>query len=355
MHTRSTKTGIVAPRPFVAIAEEQPGGFSSMRSLLAFLKNKGPGLAVVAVFAVAAIVLGKLSSLVGAATIALLLGLVLGNLWKSRQRIEPGMGYAEKRVLEASVVLMGFGINTHIFAELGWHTWAFVFGSVILVMLVAALAGRWLGLSPSLSALLGAGSGICGSAAIGAISPLINSREEETGMSVGTINLLGTAGLVLLPAISTLFSFDHEAAGLFIGGVIQSMGHVVGAGFSLGPEVGAMATVIKMGRVTLIIPLILLMFILGRKTRVKGQAVKFPLFIPLFILSMVLTQLPVFPQKLASGLAGVGDILLIGAMVGIGFKIKLRPLFRIAGPALLAGTVIFAFQIALYLGYLLLF
>ena len=311
-----------------------------------------PGIILAGALAAVSIILAGFGSFLASATIALLLGIILGNSGIKVGRIEAGMKFTESKVLESAIVLIGFGLNMKVFSALGLNTWVFVGSSVVMVIGVALIVGRWFGLSPKMGALLGAGSAICGSAAIGAVAPLIHSKEEETGLSIGIINLLSTTGLILLPIMSGVLSLNTEDSGLVIGGIIQSMGHVIGAGFSLSEEVGAAATVVKMGRILLIIPLLLIFFFISRKSKTPGAKMSFPYFILWFVLALVLAQMPFFPEGWSKILAKTGDILLITAMVAIGFKIKLKPLFKLAGPALMVGFIIFAFQIALFLGYL---
>lgn len=311
-----------------------------------------PGIALAAALAIGSIFLAGFGSFLASATIALLLGIILGNSGINVGRAEAGMKFTESKVLETAIVLIAFGLNMKVFTALGLNTWIFVGSSVVMVIGVALIAGRWFGLSLKMGALLGAGSAICGSAAIGAVAPLIHSKEEETGLSIGVINLLSTTGLILLPILSGVLSLSTEDSGLLVGGVIQSMGHVIGAGFSLGEEIGAAATVVKMGRILLIIPLILVFFFISRKDKTQGKKMSFPFFIPWFVLALVMAQMPFFPEGWSKILAKIGDYFLIAAMVAIGFKIKLKPLFKIAGPALMVGFIIFAFQIALFLGYL---
>ena len=314
--------------------------------------TNAPGIALAVALAIGSIFLAGFQSFLASATIALALGIILGNIGIKAGRIEAGMKFTESKVLETAIVLIAFGLNMKVFTALGLNTWVFVGSSVVMVIGVALIAGRWFGLSLKMGALLGAGSAICGSAAIGAVAPLIHSKEEETGLSIGVINLLSTTGLILLPILSGVLSLSNEDSGLLIGGIIQSMGHVIGAGFSLGEEIGAAATVVKMGRILLIIPLILVFFFISRKDKTSGKKMSFPFFIPWFVLALVLTQMPFFPEGWSKILAKTGDYLLITAMVAIGFKIKLKPLFKLAGPALMVGFIIFAFQIALFLGYL---
>ncbi|MEX0966291.1 MAG: putative sulfate exporter family transporter [Bacteroidia bacterium] len=325
-----------------------------MNNKITFIRGILPGLLLAAGLAALAIGLARYLPFAGSATLALLLGIVLGNAGPPFSRLVPGLSYAEKKVLEISIVLIGFGLNIRIFSQLGFSIWVFIGASVVVVMGVAFLIGKAVGLTSRLSALLGAGSAICGSAAIGAVAPLIQSTKEETGLAIGIINALGTVGLLLLPAVITLMDYSDDAAGLMIGGVLQSMGHVAGAAFAVNDNIGTLATVIKMGRIVLIIPLLIILYFAGRgKSTEKKRGLKgFPLFILFFLASIGIAQIGAFPQALATQLSQAGNYLLIVAMVGIGFKIRIRPLFNIAGRALASGALIFVFQILLYLVYL---
>lgn len=318
----------------------------------AFAINNVPGIITAGALALLSVFLAGFGSFLGSATIALILGMLIGNSGISTQKIEKGLGFTEKRLLEAAIILIGFGMDAQIFSALGATTWLFVGSSVVLVLIVALLVSRWFGLSSKLGALIGAGSAICGSAAIGAVSPLLHSKEEETGLSIGVINLLSTLGLIFLPILSSVLALSTENSGIMIGGVLQSMGHVVGAGFSLGDDVGTAATVVKMGRILLIVPLLLVLFFLNRKKNGGGKKMSFPIFIPFFIGAILLAQMPFFPGSWLAFLTKIGDFLLIAAMVAIGFKIRLKPLFKMAGPALAVGFTVFGFQVLLYLLYL---
>lgn len=320
--------------------------FSSLKALL-------PGLLLTAVLAAIAVALGGLTDYVSSAMVALALGMVLGNLPLKLEPAAPGFKFVEKKVLETAIVLLGFGLNAAIFSKMGITTWAMVGVSVLLVLLAAYGISRWLGLSGTMGVLLGTGSAICGSAAIMAVSPLLKSRQEETGLAVGVINLLSTIGLLLLPVFVGALSLGEQQQGLMIGGTLQSMGHVVCAGFLLGEAPGGAALVVKMGRVLLLIPLILIFFFANTKKAAGKAKAAFPWFVPLFIVSLVLAQLPFFPASLAEQLATGGNYLLIAAMVAIGFKIKFRSLFKMAGPVLIAGSIVFSFQIIFFLAYIL--
>lgn len=325
-----------------------------MSQIVSTLQKYLPGLLAAGVIALLAVLITGFVPFVGAATLALFLGIVLANSGMNLSSLNKGMEFAERKVLEVAIVLLGFGISARIFADLGTTTWVFVIASVAVVLLAAFLIGKAFRLSNRLSFLLGAGSAICGTTAIGAVSPLIGSKEEETGLSIGIVNLLGTVGLLLLPAVSAMMGLSEDEAGIFIGGTLQSMGHVVGAAFTLGEETGTLATVVKMGRILMIIPLLVVayLFSLRPSARSASKFKGFPWFVPLFVGSIALAHWSSFPTEFSTGLAGVGDYLLIAAMAGIGFKIRLRQLFGIAGPGLMAGVFIFFIQIVIYLAFL---
>src|SRR5690554_3556947 len=263
-----------------------------MTRIISTLQKYLPGLLAAGVIALLAVLISGFVPFVGAATLALFLGILLANSGKDFFRLNKGMEFAERKVLEAAIVLLGFGISARVFADLGAKTWVFVIASVAVVLLAAFLIGKAFRLSNRLSFLLGAGSAICGTTAIGAVSPLIGSKEEETGLSIGIINLLGTVGLLLLPAVSAMMGLSEDKAGILIGGTLQSMGHVVGAAFTLGEETGTLATIVKMGRILMIIPLLIVAYLMTLRPAAKsaGGVKGFPWFIPLFIGSFVLAH-----------------------------------------------------------------
>ncbi|WP_127846405.1 YeiH family protein [Psychroflexus aestuariivivens] len=286
-------------------------------------------------------------------SLALIFGIVLANIPISLKPIQSGMAFSEKNILETAIVLIGFGLNFSVLGEINSDFWWFILFSVLAVIALALFFGKIFKLDPKLNLLLGAGSAICGSAAIGAISPILKSKESETGMAIGIINLLSTIGLFLLPIVAVYLHFSQDETSFFIGGVLQSMGHVVGAGFSVNEEVGVLATVIKMGRVLLLIPLLLIVYVtFSSKNQAQNQNVGFPFFIIFFLVAIGFSQFSFISEAMTSEVSSFGNFLLNVAMVGIGYKIKLKSLFQIAGKSLILGVLLFLFQILLFISYI---
>lgn len=305
------------------------------------------GISLALVIALVSLWLGAFIQL-GPVVTALGLGLILGNMHFQRPNFDPGIKFSEKSILETSIVLLGFSLNFTYLKAVSFILWFLLGLTILIVMLLSLWLGKRMGLSKNMGVLLGAGSAICGTAAIAALSPLLKSEENETALSIGVINLLGTLGLFFLPALMLVLDYGPQESGFLLGGVLQSVGHVTGAAFSLGDETGKLALVYKMGRILWLIPLILVMYFTQRNKSVSGAVIKFPGFIVFFLITVSLAQWQAIPEIWKAYAVDLGEFLLIVAMAAIGYKIKLRPLFNLAKPALVTGVVIFTFQIIMF-------
>lgn len=289
----------------------------------------------------------------GTALLALIMGVLVRQFLTNYSPFSSGVSWTEKYVLETAIVFIGFGFEFTKIQSLGLSTVGMIVFSIILVMLLALLLQKIFGNKGKLFWLLGAGSAICGSSAIGATAPLLKSKEEETGISLAVVNILGLLGMILLPFISGLLGFSATETGIFLGGILQSVGHVVGAGFSISEDVGQIATIVKMGRISLLMPFLLLVYFLFKKSS-DGTKIKFPVFILFFVLAILFSQINLFSEGTLKLLSKSGDTLLNIGMAAIGLKINLKSLWKISGKAFLAGVIIFSFQILIVMIFLIL-
>ncbi len=312
------------------------------------MKKLFPGILVCVVIALAALFIARYI-LIGSVTIAILIGILTGNLIKLPEGFGPGVKFSEKTLLSWAIALMGFRLNYTILAHLGLPAVAVILCGMVFTITFALFMGRLLGMERDLSLLVGIGNGICGSSAIAAAQGVIKTRDEHVGVSIGVINLLGTIGIFLLPMITlSLPDFSSEKAGLLIGNTLQAIGQVTAAGFSRGDVIGQTATIVKMGRILLITPMVLLLnFRKKGKRREEGkpEMPKVPGYILLFILFSLITSWGIMPSAANSFIKDVSEFLLITAMAGIGMKITFRELLTDGRKALLAGAFTFAGQI----------
>lgn len=315
--------------------------------------NNYKGVVLSSAIAFIGIVLGNLTPFMSKTLSALAIGVIIGNFVKLPNYFSSGLKYAEKQILEFSIVLIGFGFQLSMLQDLGVETFTAIVISVVFIIAFSMVLGKKMGCSHSLSVLLGAGSAICGSAAIAATAPLIKAKEEETGLSLGIINFLGLIGVITFPLISMFFDFDNMEAGILIGGVLQSLGHVMASAYTLGQDAGDYAAIVKMARILLMLPLLIVFYVLGRKSAKTSKStqskVAFPYFILFFAGTVFLSQLDWLAPSTTASLANVGDVLLCVSMAAIGIKIRIKEMIQISGKASLHGTIVFLVHIAFFL------
>ncbi|MDD9952309.1 MAG: putative sulfate exporter family transporter [Zetaproteobacteria bacterium] len=309
----------------------------------------GPGL----LLAYAVGMLGKYFSQmipsVNEVSLAILLGILLGGFVPKKEVWKEGLLFGEKKILSLAVLLMGFEMNISILTTLGIRVIFLIALIVASTVLIAAAAGKVFQVRHSLSMLLGMGNAICGSSAIAASAPILSKEPEDVGLAIGTTNLLGTIALFLLPFLCQYYGLNIQQSSFLIGGSLQAIGHVVAAGYTLGEEVGEMATAIKMARVCFLIPaLVLLSKFYHRENKQKGLQATLQILPPFlygFVLCALLAFFGFIPPQTILQIKFVSHLCILIAMASIGLRIQLRDFIRQGPQALMVGGMSFILQI----------
>jgi uncharacterized integral membrane protein (TIGR00698 family) len=289
---------------------------------------------------------------IGAVTIAIVLGIVLGNSIKHGEIFEKGIAYSEKQILQFAIALMGVNLNFLILKELGYQSMLIIIAGITVTISASVLLAKIFKFDKKLALLLGIGNGICGSSAIAATEQIIGVEKEDVGLSVAIVNLLGTMGIFLLPAIGNIiFKSNDLNSGMLIGNTLQAVGQVVAAGFSVSELAGQTATLVKMARILMLTPLVfILIFVFIKKDRrhTDGEKIKktsIPLFILGFVLFSFIPTLRLLPEETIQLISKISHYALLVAMAGIGLKITFASILRDGKLALLIGSLIFLLQI----------
>ncbi|MCP4547496.1 MAG: putative sulfate exporter family transporter [bacterium] len=294
---------------------------------------------------------------IGAVALAIILGIVVGNVLKPGVRFQQGITFSEKHILSFAIALMGVNLNFMTLRELGGNSLLLVIAAMTVTIAISVLLARLFKLDRRFGLLLGIGNGICGSSAIAAAGPLIGAREEEVGLSVAIVNFLGTLGIFLLPFIGTVaLGLTNTDSGVLIGNTLQAVGQVVAAGFSISDTTGQAATIVKMTRILMLTPVVLILAVSLRRANGDrgGKRPGIPLFITGFVLFTLVPTFNLLSGELIETISGMSHYALIIAMAGIGLKIRLGGILRNGRAALLVGTLTFLFQILFTGGMLLL-
>lgn len=335
------------PAPDVAPAVTRPpassGGAANFKTL-------APGVLLATAVGAVSFLIAQKTPAMSPLIWAILIGAVTVNLVKLPVVLQPGITFSAKQILRLAVGLLGLRLGIAQVLAVGPVGVAVVLFAVVGTFLFSSWVGKKFGLSRTLSTVLAAGTSICGAAAIVAVAGVVDAKEEETAVGVGTVTLYGTLAMFLYPVIGHLFGMSPSSFGLWAGASIHEVAQVVAAAFSFsaaGAEGSAVeiATVVKLGRVLMLAPMAIALSLSFRKARGQSGAAKvspMPWFIGVFIATVALRSLNVVPADVMNRLVQFDTLLLAVAMAGLGLDLRwakvkaagLKPLY-----ATLLGTV----------------
>lgn len=245
-----------------------------------------PGLLLTSAFALAAMQLGRLPWFqahgLGALTIAIALGMLLGNTLYARFAAPtlPGVAFAKQRLLRLGIILFGLRLTFQEIGQVGLAGVLIDAAMLTSTFLLAWVAGsRLFGLERNTVVLIGAGSAICGAAAIMAAEPVIKARPEQVAVAIATVVVFGTLAMVLYPFLyqwaqaAGWTAFSAQTYGVYAGATIHEVAQVVVAGAAAGPDAANTAVIAKMVRVMMLAPfLVTLAWVLSRTVSRQGGA-----------------------------------------------------------------------------------
>jgi uncharacterized integral membrane protein (TIGR00698 family) len=306
------------------------------------LSEIGGGLAVAALIAVAAQLIGNRMKVVSPLIIAVALGIVGGNVIEG-PLLRPGMRFAASRLLRIGVVLIGLRVVLSDLAAIGLSGLAVV----LLVVTVTFFGAQWVGermqVSPNLSLLIGTGYSICGVSAVAAMSGVVGADEEEATYAIGLVTLAGSLSILILPLLGTLFGMSTIEFGTWVGGAVHDVAQTVATASSRGDEALTSAIVVKLTRVALLAPLVIGVALARRNQTsnnpVAGRPPLIPLFVAGFLAMVLIRSSGLIPDSWLGSIQQIERFLFTISMVGVGFGVDLRRLARLGGRPLALGMV----------------
>jgi uncharacterized integral membrane protein (TIGR00698 family) len=254
------------------------------------MRRMSPGLllsTLVAITAVTAAPLVAGLAPIPAMVIALLIGIALNPLAR-RSLFQPGIVFCLKTLLRWAVALLGLRIALGEIAALGLSTAILVIASMAVTLAAGFLLARAFALEQAYGALAGAGTAVCGASATLATSivlPEYKGKETDVAFVVVAVNALSTLAMVLYPLICVWLDFDPQTTGVMLGATIHDVAQVVGAGYAVSEPTGNTAVIVKLFRVFLMLPLVLVVGWLFARRTVATAAARIP--IPVFALVFV--------------------------------------------------------------------
>lgn len=299
--------------------------------LLAKFHEFWPGLLLTAMIAAAA---SFVASTYGGPVmlLALLMGMALNFLSESPRAL-PGIRFTAKRMLRLGVALLGLRIAASDVMGLGFEVLELVIAGVAVTILGGILAARLLGSGRQMGVLVGGATAICGASAalaIGSVMPQGKENERDIVFTVVTVTALSTVAMVVYPALFTVLGFDDRVIGILIGATIHDVAQVVGAGYAVSEVAGDTATIVKLFRVALLLPIVFILSLafsaMGRGQRRSGPI---PGFAVAFAALVLLNSAGLVPAAIQNPLSDLSRGCLVAAVAAIGLTTSLRDIANV--------------------------
>lgn len=293
---------------------------------------------------------------------SMILAILLGIAWRSFMAVpvtaELGINYAGQKVLRYGIILMGLRLDIPRIIAAGPRVIALDVLAITVAMAVITLLGQKMGLSKKLATLIAAGTGICGAAAIAAVAPVVRSRDDETAVAVAVVALLGTLFSITYTLVHPLLNLTPYQYGLFSGSSLHELAHVIAAAQAGGSVSTDIAILVKLGRVSLLVPVALILGAVFARLDNQGAAwcwrqIQVPWFILGFLALSSLNTLAHLPSAVTEPLLQAGVFLLTMAMAGLGLNVSPGMLKRVGARGLgagLIGSLILSLTLGLIIG-----
>ena len=256
---------------------------------------------------------------------------------------------ASTYLLQVSVVGLGFGMNLLDSLRAGSDGMLFSLFSVVSVMFIGILLGKWLGVTKIPSYLIASGTAICGGSAIAAVGPIAKANESEMSVSLATIFVLNAIALFLFPVLGHWMNLSQHQFGMWAAIAIHDTSSVVGAGATYGEEALKVATTVKLTRALWIIPLSVFTSFYFKS---KGDKVFIPWFIFFFILAMVLNTYVAIPTVLTHDIVSVSRQCLTLTLFFIGAGLSRETIKLVGAKPLVLGVTLWFFIAIISLSFI---
>ena len=312
---------------------------SKSNKVLSEIKNIIPWLIVAILVSLISMGLSKFAPSLGAGTIAIFLGMLVGNLFLGQKVFQSGYKFSETNLLSYSIVLLGGTLSVTKLMELGFSGIIFVVIQMAITIVGTMYIGKKLGFSQNFRMLMASGNAVCGSSAIAATAPVIDANDDDKGITITIVNITGIFLMFLLPVLcGWLYNHEVVKTSAMIGGTLQSVGQVVASGEMVNEHVKEMAMIFKIVRVILLVVVVFTLGHIKHKTNheiieeevsdVKKGKIKIPWYVIGFFITCALFTVNIISPEVSSLFKAISNKLEIIALGAIGLRVNLRELIK---------------------------
>ena len=308
-----------------------------------------PGILFATIIALIATFLGNLSPIIGGPIFAIVIGILIGNLYGKPKGATDGLSFASKKILQWAIIALGGGLSLTQVYTVGFSSLYVMLFTLSAAFITAYGFGKLMKIPFKLTSLIGMGTAICGGSAIAAISPIIEAEDKDIAYSISTIFMFNVIAVIIFPPIGHLLGFTDNAFGLWAGTAINDTSSVVAAGYAFSNSAGAYATIVKLTRTTMIIP-ISLIFSAVISIKKKREASKsgevnysfkkiFPWFIVWFLIASLLNTVGIISGQAIGYSTTLGKFMIVVALSAIGLNSDFKKMMKTGFKPMLLGLV----------------
>lgn len=303
---------------------------------------------------------------VGAAVIAMFIGMVINNFIRKTTFFASGIKFTSKKILKFAIVLLGLSLNIKTILNVGKMSLAVMVFTLLTCFGGGYFIGRALGLNWKLSNLISAGTGICGGSAIAAIAPTIDADDTDVAYAMSATFLFDMAMIVLFPIMGHALGMSDQAFGIWAGTAVNDTSSVVATGYAFSEAAGDFATMVKLTRTLAIIPTVLTFALIQLRLKRKealaasGDAKEikakfsikkiFPWFILGFLAMALVASIFTIPAEIVSATKQTSKFLMVSALAAIGLNTSFSSMKRSGIRPMLHGFIISALVVIVALG-----
>ncbi|WP_125152053.1 YeiH family protein [Clostridium rectalis] len=308
------------------------------------LKENYKGIIFSFIIALISTGLGKKLPIIGGAVFGIVIGVIINNTIGKPDSTKKGIAFVSKKVLQWSIVLLGAGLSFNQVKETGMESLSVTVVTISVAFLSAFLIGKFLNVPSHLKSLIGVGTAICGGSAIAAISPIIEADEQDIAYSISTIFFFNIIAVLIFPPLGHLLNLTDKGFGLWAGTAINDTSSVVAAGYVFSNAAGEFATIVKLTRATLIIPIALIFALITayRKKQESNFRLKkiFPWFILWFLIASILNTVGIIPKVSIPYINEVGKFMIVMALSAIGLSANFKDMIKSGVKPIFLGLIV---------------
>lgn len=331
---------------------------ASKSSFSSNIKAILPGLAVAVFIGLASTMIGNVVPKLGAATISIFSGMLVGNVFLNDQKYQQGYKFSETNLLSYAIVLLGATLNVSTLMALGLEGILFIVLQMTFTIIGVLYIGKKLGFSDDFRYLMATGNAVCGSSAIAATAPVINADDKDKGIVITIVNVTGIFLMFLLPVLTQkIYNHNVTQTSAMIGGTLQSVGQVVASGAMVSEAVKDLSTIFKIVRVILLVAVVFLFGYLKNRSNtetieeeaqdIKSKKIKVPWYVVGFFITCALFTVNVISPEVSDVCKTLSNRLEVIALAAIGLRVNVKDLIKQGSKVSLYGLFVALLQVTL--------